>query len=188
MRLEDIIEVKIGKNLSRWSEKLNSSLDAYSFENLINDLDGQFLDSLKVGHPTKKNSDSYSCSYGDVVFSFVSSKASIVSHENEGKVINQNFAKLIFDYKQIDKQYLCYVLNESPAIKRQMAVGMQGSAMPKMTPAVLKALEFVYPPIEVQKKIGEAYFLTRKRMTLAKKELELEQTLYLELLNELNKS
>lgn len=187
MRLDEMIEVRIGKNLSRWSEKFESSFDAYSYENLISDLDGQFLDSLEMTQPRKVNNDSYSCDYGDVVFSFVSSKASIVSRKNHGKVINQNFAKLIFDSKQIDRHYICYVLNESPSIKRQMAIGMQGSTLPKMTPAVLKALEFTCPQIAIQKTIGEAYFLSRKRMALAKKEIELEQMLYLKVLNELDR-
>ena len=45
MKLEDIVTVKIGRNLSRGNEKNDLTLVAYSYEDLINDLDGSFLDS-----------------------------------------------------------------------------------------------------------------------------------------------
>ena len=43
MKIDDLIQVKIGRNLSRGSVKDNISLVPYSYEDLINDLDGLFL-------------------------------------------------------------------------------------------------------------------------------------------------
>ena len=40
MKLEDIVTVKIGRNLSRGNEKNDLTLVAYSYEDLMNDLDG----------------------------------------------------------------------------------------------------------------------------------------------------
>ena len=45
MKLEDVVTVKIGRNLSRGNEKNNLNVVAYSYEDLIQDLDGSFLDS-----------------------------------------------------------------------------------------------------------------------------------------------
>lgn len=188
MKLEDVLTVKIGRNLSRGNEKHDPTLVAYSYEDLIDDLDGIFIDS-QVSSDDSEDShhqDTYLSNKGEVVFSFVSSKAGIVSDKNEGKIINQNFAKLIIGTKQLDKYYLCYVLNESFSMKKQMAISMQGSTVPKLTPAILKELEITLPKIEKQRTIGHAYFLFRKRQSLAKKQAELEEKLYLEVLKQLD--
>jgi len=187
MKLEDIVTVKIGRNLSRGNEKNDLTLVVYSYEDLMNDLDGSFLDSKANSYSENKNSkDSYLSSVGDVVFSFVSSKAGIVSALNQGKIINQNFAKLIIEHDHLDKSYLCYALNESGPMKKQMAISMQGSTVPKLTPAILKGLEIELPSIEKQRTIGKAYFYFRKRQTLTKKQAELEEQLFLKVLNRLD--
>lgn len=187
MKLEDIVTVKIGRNLSRGNEKNDFTLVAYSYEDLMNDLEGLFLDSQASSFSGNSNhKDSYLSSAGDVVFSFVSSKAGIVSDLNQGKIINQNFAKLIIEHDHLDSSYLCYALNESYSMKKQMAISMQGSTVPKLTPAILKELEFNLPSIEKQRTIGKAYFFLRKRQALAKKQAELEEQLYLEVLKQLD--
>lgn len=187
MKLEDIVTIKIGRNLSRGSEKNDLTLVAYSFEDLINDLDGSFLDSQASSYTgISSHKEGYLSSAGDVVFSFVCSKAGIVSDLNQGKIINQNFAKLIIEHDQLDSSYLCYALNESYSMKKQMAISMQGSTVPKLTPAILKELEIKLPSIEKQRTIGKAYFFLRKRHALAKKQAELEERLYLEVLKQLD--
>ncbi|VEF46685.1 Type I restriction-modification system specificity subunit [Bacillus freudenreichii] len=187
MKLEDVVTVKIGRNLSRGNEKNDLNLVAYSYEDLMNDLDGFFLDSQASSFSGISNrKDGYLNKAGDVVFSFVSSKAGIVSVLNQGKIINQNFAKLIIESEHLDKHYLCYALNESYSMKKQMAISMQGSTVPKLTPAILKELDIKLPSIEKQRTIGKAYFFLRKRQALAKKQAELEEKLYLEVLKKLD--
>lgn len=187
MKLEDIVTVKIGRNLSRGNEKNDLTLVSYSYEDLINDLDGTYLDSKASSYSVNSNhKDGYLSSAGDVVFSFVSSKAGLVSYLNQGKIINQNFAKLIIENDYLDSRYLCYALNESYSIKKQMAISMQGSTVPKLTPAILKELEIKLPSIEKQRTIGKAYFILRKRQALGKKQAELEEQLYLEVLKQLD--
>ncbi|RPJ97635.1 hypothetical protein BSBH6_01432 [Bacillus subtilis] len=186
MRLEEIVTVKIGRNLSRGHEKIDPTLVAYTYEDLINDLDGSFLDSQVRPDAEQNHQESYLSSAGDVVFSFVSSKAGLVSNLHHGKVINQNFAKLMIEHHELDSRYLCYALNESQAMKKQMAISMQGSTVPKLTPAILKELEIKLPSIEKQRMIGNAYFCLRKRQALAKKQAELEEQLYLEALKRLD--
>lgn len=67
-----------------------------------------------------------------------------------------------------------------------MAISMQGSTVPKLTPAILKELEIKLPGIEKQRTIGNAYFFMRKSKALAKKQAELEEQLYLEVLKQLD--
>ena len=125
---------------------------------------------------------------GEVVFSFVSSKAAIVSDRNKGKIINQNFARLIIEHKQLDHSYLCYALNESHAMKKQMAISMQGSTVRKLTPAILKSLIIKLPSLEKQEKVGKAYLKLKKRQALARKQANLEEMLYLEVLKQIDQS
>jgi restriction endonuclease S subunit len=186
MKLEDIVTVKIGRNLSRGNEKDDLTIVAYSYEDLINDLDGSFLDSkTSINHDGNQN-EGYLSSAGEVVFSFVSSKAGIVSEQNQGKIINQNFAKLIIEHDGLDSSYLCYALNESSSMKKQMAISMQGSTVPKLTPAILKELEIKLPTLEKQRTIGKAYFYLKKQQALSKKQADLEEQLYLEILRKLD--
>ena len=42
-----------------------------------------------------------------------------------------------------------------------MAISMQGSTVPKLTPAILKELEIKLPSIEKQRTIGKAYFFEK---------------------------
>ncbi|AKC67018.1 hypothetical protein BV454_03580 [Bacillus altitudinis] len=185
MKLEQIITIKMGKNQSRKNEHDYADLSTYSYEDLMKDLDGAYLDSIV----NEKESivltvDPYLTTVCDVVFSFVSSVAGIVSIETQGKVMNQNFAKLIIDTDKLDKHYLCYVLNESQFMKKQMAVSMQGSTVPKLTPGIFRGLEVRLPSIEKQKMIGRAYFHFRKRQALMKKQAKLEEQLFLEVLKQ----
>jgi restriction endonuclease S subunit len=182
MKLEDVVTVKIGKNLSRGSEKDDLTLVAYSYDDLQNDLDGLFLDYKT----SKSHDEGYLSCAGEVVFSFVSSMGGIVSKQNEGKIINQNFAKLIIEHDELDSSYLCYALNESSLMKKQMAISMQGSTVPKLTPSILKELEVNLPTLEKQRTIGKAYFYLRKQQALAKKQADLEKQLYLEVLRKLD--
>ena len=154
MKLEDIVTVRIGRNLSRG--KNNLTLVAYSYEDLMNDLDGLFLDSQASSYSGNLNhKDKYLSSAGDVVFSFVSSKAGIVSDLNKGKIVNQNFAKLIIEHDYLDSSYLCYALNESHSMKKN---GNFYARKYCTKINFLKELEIKLPSIEKQRTIGKAYF------------------------------
>ena len=187
MKLGDIVTIKVGRNLSRGNKIHNQSLDAYSYEDLMDDLDGLFFDSKASTNESSGNIDSHLSRAGEVVFSFVSSKAAVISDLNKGKVINQNFAKLIIKHEeQLDSSYLCFVLNESRPMKKQMAISMQGSTVPKLTPSILKALDVDLPNMEKQQTIGKAYLSLKKHHALAMKQAKLEEQLYLEVLKQID--
>ena len=101
MKLNKLVTVRTGKNFSR-NKVSKEEVVPYTYDDLTKDL-SEFAPYRKDGAGQKitaknevnSDEDNYLVSSGDVVFSFVSSTAGIVSKCSEGKVLNQNFAKLI---------------------------------------------------------------------------------------------
>ena len=175
MKLNDLVVVRMGMNLSRGTGKLETSVNPYTYDDMKNDINGLYLDSIELAQNDLSCNDTYIVNCGNIVFSFVSSSASIVSDINSGKILSQNFAKLLIDQKKIDSCYLCYCLNESKEMRKQMNISMQGSAIPKLTPAILKGLELTLPDIGMQRLIGKNYFRMKKKQNLMKEEIKLEK-------------
>lgn len=187
MKLEEIVVVKVGKNISRVNEVDARTIETYGYENLMEDLNSYSFDVKPNSYNNHQIDDTnvHLSEVGDVVFSFISSKAAIVSKENNGKLINQNFAKLMISCEDLVPTYLCYLLNESFVMKQQMKISKQGSTVRKLTPAILKGLEVKLPDLKKQQMIGQAYLTLKKRQALAKLQSDLEEKLYLEILNQL---
>lgn len=121
---------------------------------------------------------------GDVIFSLITGNAAIVRKEHEGYLYTQNYVKLL-PYDNIDAQFLVYLINENKAIKRQFAVGLQGSQVLKYTLKQLKELEVgKLPNIDRQKAIGQVYFKQLRLKALKKRAAELEESIILAKLEE----
>ena len=188
MKLKDAIDLKTGKNFSRNKGEIEVGL-AYTYDDLSRDL-GELAFSQKNKELREKkiinninDEDHYQVSAGDVVFSFVSSTAGVVSQESEGKVLNQNFTKLIIKTPQIDPLYLCYCLNQSTYLKKQMAIEMQGSTLRRLTPSTLRELDIPIVDYSKQKSIGRTYFSLLKRQYLMEQQLDQEKKFILTLLD-----
>lgn len=183
MKLEELAKVSVGRNISRISDDEVELNQVYTNDDLLADL---CVSKTELAHKAELSINKYSIVAGELVYSLVSSTAGIVSHQNSGKIINQNFARLTPKSDQIDLKYLCYILNESVEIKRQMAILMQGTVVRKLKPAMLRELQVDFKPLALQSKIGEAYFNFKRYQYLAKRELELQETVYLDALQKLN--
>lgn len=187
MKLNDIVEMRAGKNFSRNKGEKDTGVP-YTYEDLVRDLsefvpyqkDKKYRESFINNKTNDENH--YLVSDGDVVFSFVSSTAGIISKESEGKVLNQNFAKLIIKDSQIDPRYLCYCLNQSTHLKKQMAVAMQGSTLRRLTPSSLRELDIPILDYLKQQHIGYAYFSLLKRQFLLEQKIKQEEDFVLMLL------
>lgn len=179
MKINEIAIIKVGQNVSRISDDKLKEHIIYTFDDLNFDLthiDDEYLIQ-------NRNSQSNHLTHtGDIVISFVGTKATVVTEDNQGKLLNQNFAKIIIDVSLIDPYYFCYVLNESNQIRKQKLVLMQGSNLPKMTPSILKDLTVNLPNIQKQSFIGRAYFNLCKRQYLLKQQSELEEQFFLKLI------
>lgn len=123
---------------------------------------------------------------GDVVFSLISGKASIVSKSHDGYLLTQNYVKLVPD-ESVDKKYLVYLLNENKIIVRQFQMSMQGSMVMKYTVKQLRNINLpAIPSSDKQCVIGELYFNQLRLMALKNRAASTESTVILEKIKEAN--
>ena len=87
---------------------------------------------------------------------------------------------------QLDPRYLCYAINESKDIQKQMAAIGQGTVKRILTPAMLGEITITFPDLATQEKIGEAYFKFNRQQYLANLELELQKKVYFEVLKKID--
>lgn len=121
---------------------------------------------------------------GDVLFSLISGKTTMVSYDHSGYLFTQNYVKLI-PKEEIAPKYLIYLLNEDISIKRQFQIGLQGSMVLKYTIKQLSELKLPkLPTLEKQKMMGELYFNQLKLRALRERIATLEATILLEKLKE----
>lgn len=179
MKVNELAIIKVGRNISRLSDEELKEQPFYTFDDLNFDLT-HIADLKHKGH-AKKNHLTYT---GDIVISFVGTKATVVTEVNQGKLLNQNFAKIMIDDTLVDPYYFCYVLNESQQIQKQKNIFMQGTNLPKMTPTILKGLEVHLPTLQKQSFIGIAYFNLCKRQYLLKRQADLEEQFFLKLIQQ----
>ncbi len=150
----------------------------YSQVDLDNDLIG--LDIIQQDNKKVRTPDDVVKVYkGNVVFSLISGKATIVRECHNDYLITQNFVKISTSIS-IDSKYLVYLLNEDQLIKQQFISGMQGSMILKYSLRQLRELELpILPPIEIQKVIGDTYLKALKLNALKIKVSEMEKEVLL---------
>jgi hypothetical protein len=117
---------------------------------------------------------------GDVLFSLISGKATLVRDNHQGYLFTQNYVKFILEGK-IDSKYLIYLLNEDASIKKQFQIGLQGSMVLKYTVKQLRELVLPeLPSLEKQTLVGELYFNQLRLQALRKRAAALETAIALE--------
>jgi len=188
MRMAEIAELNSGTPQFRIKESLDIDAPVYFFfgqPEMETDLTGE--ENQSRNRKQIQTSDKVdTLKSGDLVFSLISGKATIVSSSHNGYLCTQNYV-IIAPTPTIDKKYLVYMLNENADIKHQLETGQQGSVTLKFTIRQLSDLIFPFPPpIEKQRVIGKLYFNQLKLVTLKKRVTELETKLLLEKLKEAN--
>jgi restriction endonuclease S subunit len=179
MKINEVAIIKVGQNVSRISDDGLKKHIFYTYDDLNFDLTHIDDEYLKHNRNSQGNHLTHT---GDIVISFVGTKSTVVTENNQGKLLNQNFAKIDIDESLIDPYYFCYVLNESTHIRKQKNVLMQGTNLPKMTPSILKDLNVNLPDLQKQSFIGRVYFNLCKRQYLLKRQSELEEQFFLKLI------
>lgn len=189
MRLEDVITITMGTPQFRIKESMLDSAPTYFFygqQELESDLIGIELGSEEAR--TISTLDELSLiKEGDILFSLISGRATIVRQIHQGYLYTQNYAKLIPE-EGIDGNYLVYLLNESDYIKKQWIKELQGSATLKHTVKQLRQLQL--PKLhsyEKQKIIGNIYFKQLRLHALKERVAELEKVLIIEKLKEVDR-
>ncbi|WP_124057597.1 restriction endonuclease subunit S [Vaginisenegalia massiliensis] len=174
MKLNEIFLINAGMNITRLNKESYDGEKVYSNEDIINDL----------CHVSNDNSVSkikfenrFVVRKGDILYNLATSKASVVSEANQGKLFNQNFVQLVSQTGDVDSKYVCFILNESQLIKKQMYKQMQGSTVPKLTPSILGEIDIKLIELEKQKLLGHIYFSMNRLAYLSELESSLQQKL-----------
>lgn len=188
MKLSELVELVSGTPQFRIVEVSNPKAPVftyYSQTDLNDDLVG--IISSDVDNKQVRTNDKVStlCS-GDVLFSLITGKATIVRKEHEGYLYTQNYVKLLHA-EDIDSKFLVYLMNESKAIRKQLMLGLQGSLVLKYTLTQLRDLEIKkIPSIDKQKIIGQVYFNQLRLKALRNRVTELEAKIRLADLEEVS--
>jgi len=181
MKLKNVLKVKTGINSSRVPIKMSNN--AYTAADLEDDL-MNLMDAKEPNENHKKNEPNKVTYNGQLIQSLISERTALITEDNVGKDINQNFAYFGFDEKRLDPKFLCYMFNESKEIKRQRYKLSQGSIIRKASPHTILEFDIDIPSIETQQVIGNLYglMLKKKKITLSK--VEIDEQIVLERINQ----
>lgn len=179
IRLKDIVTLESGSPQFRIRETSNADAPIYRLygqTELDSDLIDQTYDDV-LARQVKTADMVTTLQNGDLVFSLISGKASIVRPLHNGYLFTQNYVRVVPE-AEVDPAYLAYMLNEDDAIKKQLHIGQQGSATMKYTIKQLGELRVPrLPSVGTQRTIGELYFNQLKLTALKKHRAELEAQL-----------
>lgn len=188
MKIEDIITIMTGTPQFRIKESLSDTAPTYYFygqQELENDIVN--LELSKESPKSISTLDELNLVYeGDILFSLISGRTTIVNKKHQGYLYTQNYVKLI-PKNVVGSKYLVYLLNESDLIRKQWSKGLQGSAVLKHTVKQLRELEL--PKIhsyEKQKIIGDIYFKQLRLQALKMRVADAEKLLTIEKLKGVN--
>ncbi|WP_024747857.1 restriction endonuclease subunit S [Levilactobacillus namurensis] len=173
MQLDDLVTMKTGVNQLRLKDP---TADLYGYPDLVADL-GRSVAQPETAEAAASE-QSYQVVVGDIVFSTLQNTASIVTAETAGKVLTQNFVRWRIKHHQIDPRYLCYCVNQTDAVKRQLARFLEGSHVAnKLSLKTLRTLEIPVPPREEQDLWGRLYFNLQRQATLQERLVALQTQL-----------
>ena len=189
LQMAEIAELNSGTPQFRIKESLNADAPTYFFfgqSEMEDDLTGVETHGGS-GKQIRTSDNVGTLESGDLVFSLISGKATIVRSSHSGYLFTQNYVRLA-PAPQVDAGYLAYMLNEDVDIKHQLQTTSQGSVTLKFTIRQLSDLLFPIPPsIERQRVIGELYFNQLRLAALKNRVAAAETTLLIEKLKEANR-
>lgn len=186
-RLDTMVEFVSGSPQFRITEVSDEQAPIYTYygqQDIEDDLVGIESDGAD-DHKQVRTFDKVSTlRQGDVVFSLISGRSTIVGVNHQGYLYTQNYVKLVTN-GEVDSKYLVYLLNENKFIRKQFQMGLQGSQVLKYTLKQLKELELLgLPTIGAQRIIGELYFNQLRLEALKNRVANMETTIILEKLRE----
>jgi hypothetical protein len=180
--LQDLAECETGSPQFRIQELTGTDAPLYFFygqQEMENDLAG--IELNRENPKTIRTSDRVSTvDAGDILFSLISGKTTVASFAHRGYLYTQNYVRLK-PRKEIDGKYLVYLLNESDYVRKQLTMGLQGSAVLKHTVKQLREIELPeLHSVEKQILIGNLYFEQLNLQALKTRAANAERTITVE--------
>lgn len=182
MKLDDIAQLIQGVTVNRIEAfELNEESTALDMLSLkaFNDALGISYRGLNersgqiIVNKHKLSSDVITDSHS-LIWHSLSQKAVLLPSHYNGLLITNNFVKIKCK-DHIDLAYLEWVLNEHPAIQKQLATLSVGSVVSTLKLSSLRELDIPLLSLEKQRIIGQISKLKKKKTALLKEKLELQQ-------------
>ncbi|WP_028987422.1 hypothetical protein [Thermicanus aegyptius] len=111
---------------------------------------------------------------GLVLISLTGQRAVALQQEHVGKLIPSNFA-IIEPSSELHPDYLEWFINEHPDCRRQLKIATQGSSVTALSIQMLRTLDIILPPMDVQMKIGIIHRLLHRKNRLLQERMVWEQ-------------
>lgn len=183
MKVGKLGKVTHGATISRIEAKLGEDckeIELFTMQDLSRETENYEIKEEKqyILVNKRKFNDDLLSKKDMIIIGLTSHKALVVNENHAGKIIPSNFAYINLDHQKIDPQYFTWYFNEHPKIQKQLTIGVQGSSIRALSVQMLRELEILLPPLEIQQKLGKIYALRkRKEKALYEKNL-LENKLY----------
>ena len=122
---------------------------------------------------------------GDVLVGLSSGNSMVIDQERSGKLVLSNFVIIrINDFNKLDPYYLCWLLNESNDVRRQVNFLYQKTSRVVVIPiSELKDIEVECCDISKQRQIGMTYNLTRRLVRIKRLKIDVANKLVNHCLN-----
>lgn len=183
MKLDNVADISLGMVLSRIQANPNIGGVAYplfTIQELAYEL-GQYnivIEKQQIEVDEKKIDKKLIAKEGGVIIGLTSSnKAIVVDISHQDEIIPSNFA-YIEVHKNLDPYYFTWFFNEHPSVRKQLTIAMQGSSVRALSVQMLRELEVILPPMDMQYKIGRIYELRRRKAKLSFEQKQLEEQLF----------
>ncbi|MEK5165811.1 hypothetical protein NYE69_26175 [Paenibacillus sp. FSL R5-0527] len=111
---------------------------------------------------------------GLVLISLTGQRAVALQQEHVGKLIPSNFA-IIEPLCELHPDYLEWFINEHPDCRKQLKIATQGSSVTALSIQMLRTLDIILPPMDVQMKIGSIHRLLHRKNRLLQERMVWEQ-------------
>lgn len=177
MILEEIVEFQSGSPQFRINEVNDLKAPSYYFYDqncLLEDALSKVRRQTKQLRSVRTYDEVVLTQPGDLVYSLISGDSAIVSKDNQGLLLTQNFIRLK-PVEKVDLKYLLFVLNESEEVEKQLYVYSQGSSIIKYTLSLIKHMDIPLVKPSEQIKIGNIYYSSRQKDMLIQKKMLIEK-------------
>ena len=184
MELVDIITCHGGTPQTRIHESIVADARVYYLYGQA-DLEADtvgFMSDLSQNKTVRTLDKVTTVSEGDIIFSLISGVAARVRAARHGLLYTQNYVLLRPDTSILNPDYLVYLLNSHPSVRRQLSESLQGSRIKKYTLVQLRSLVLPsLPTLKKQRLIADIYF-KQLRLTALKSKVAQQESLAVRIL------